>query len=142
MKPLNVIKVIAKLLYHAITRHNRYVLTFNREDDGVWYIDFPGWPFKHHNLAMVGGADKLCTFLAHGATSVTVEVIATNHRKDLAGYGLLTRTGSSLLAGADYEPSGFGNFSHGVWICPVTLFVLERYPKYIFISRKSFLSQE
>lgn len=142
MRPLNIIKVIVKLLSNAITRHNKYVLKFNREDDGVWYIDFPGWPFKHHNLAMVGGADKLCTFLAHGATSVTVEVIATDHRKDLAGYGLLTRTGSSLLAGADYEPSGFGNFSHGVWICPVTLFVLGRYPKYIFISRKSLLSQE
>ena len=142
MKPLNVIKVIAKLLYHAITRHNRYVLKFNREDDGVWYIDFPGWPFKHHNLAMVGGADKLCIYLAQGSQSVIVEVIATNHRKSLPGYGLLTKTDSSLLAGADYEPSGFGSFTHGVWICPVTLFVLGRYPKYIFISRKPLPSQE
>ena len=63
MRLFNVIKVTGRLLYNAITRHNRYVLKFNRENDGVWYIDFPGWPFKHHNLAMVGGADKLCTYL-------------------------------------------------------------------------------
>lgn len=142
MRLFNVIKVTGRLLYNAITCHNRYVLKFNRENDGVWYIDFPDWPFKHHNLAMVGGADKLYTYLAQGTPSVTVEVIATNHRKSLPDYALLTRTGSSLLAGADYEPSGFGNFSHGVWICPVTLFVLGRYPKNIFISRKSLQSQE
>ena len=142
MRLFNVIKVTGRLLYNAITRHNRYVLKFNRENDGVWYIDIPGWPFKHHNLAMVGGADKLCTYLAQGSQSVIVEVIATNHRKSLPGYGLLTKTDSSLLAGADYEPSGFGSFTHGVWICPVTLFVLGRYPKYIFISRKNLPSQE
>ena len=142
MKPFNVIRVIGKLLYNIITRHNRYVLKFDREDDGVWYIDFPNWPFKHHNLAMVGGADKLCTYLAQGAPSVTVEVVATNHQKTLPGYGQLTKTGSSLLAGADYEPSGFAHFTHGVWICPVTLFVLGRYPKYIFISRQTLANEK
>ena len=39
-------------------------LTFNLEADGAWYIDFPGYPFAHHNLMMVAGADSLCQYIA------------------------------------------------------------------------------
>jgi len=34
-------------------------LSFNHEADGCWYVDLPNWPFAHHNLMMVAGADKL-----------------------------------------------------------------------------------
>lgn len=27
-----------------------YHLKFNKEADGDWYIDFPNYPFEHHNL--------------------------------------------------------------------------------------------
>ena len=40
-------------------------------------MDFPDWPFAHHNLAMVGGADKLCSYLADGRQTIRVEVIAS-----------------------------------------------------------------
>lgn len=42
----------------------------------MWYVDFPDWPFAHHNLAMVGDADKLCSYLADGRQTIRVEVIA------------------------------------------------------------------
>ena len=42
---------------------DEYTIKFNHEDDGLWYVDFPNWPFDHHNLLMVAGADKLCAFL-------------------------------------------------------------------------------
>ena len=45
-------------------RRDEYHLQFNHEDDGQWYVDFPSWPFDHHNLMMVAGADKLCQFLS------------------------------------------------------------------------------
>jgi hypothetical protein len=45
-------------------RSSEYHLQFNHEEDGKWYVDFPGWPFDHHNLMMVAGADKLCAFLS------------------------------------------------------------------------------
>ena len=61
-------------------RRSKYDLAFHREDDGVWYVDFPDWPFAHHNLAMVGGADKLCSYLADGKRTIRVEVIACKHR--------------------------------------------------------------
>ena len=37
-------------------------LKFNKEADAHWYIDLPHYPFAHHNLMMVAGADRLCQY--------------------------------------------------------------------------------
>ena len=134
MRVFHIIKVIGRLLRNAMMRRSKYDLAFHREDDGVRYVDFPDWPFTHHNLAMVGGADKLCSYLADGRQTIRVEVIASQHSLPFSGYGLLTKTYSNLLYGADYDATGFEDFHRSVWICPVTLFVLGRYPKYIYVK--------
>lgn len=127
-----VIKVIGRLLQNAMTQRSKFDLSFHREDDGVWYVDFPDWPFAQHNLAMVGGADKLCNYLTDDRQTVRVEIVASKHSLSLSGYGLLTKTYSNLCYGADNDATGFGDFQRSVWICPVTLFVLGRYPKDIY----------
>lgn len=92
--------------------------------------------FAHHNLAMVGGADKLCSYLADGKQTVRVEVIACKHPLPLSGYGFLIKTYCNLFYGADYDATGFENFHRSVWICPVTLIVMGRYPKYIYVKKE------
>ena len=134
MRVFHIIRLIGRLLRNAMMRRSKYDLAFHREDDGVWYVDFPDWPFAHHNLAMVGGADKLCSYLADGKQTIRVKVIASQHSLPFSGYGLLTKTYSNLLYGADYDATGFEDFHRSVWICPVTLFVLGRYPKYIYVK--------
>ncbi len=37
----------------------KMTLSFVLESDDKWYIDLPNWPFAHHNLQMVAGADDL-----------------------------------------------------------------------------------
>ena len=117
-----------------MTQRSKFDLSFCREDDGVWYVDFPDWPFAHHNLAMVGGADKLCSYLADGKQTIRVAVVASQHPISLSGYSLLTKTYSNLFYGADYDATGFENLHRSVWIYPVTLFVLGRYPKDIYVK--------
>ena len=134
MRFFHIIRLIGRLLRNAMMRRSKYDLAFHREDDGVWYVDFPDWPFAHHNLAMVGGADKLCSYLADGKQAIRVDIIASKHPLSLSGYGLLTKTYSNLLYGADYDATGFENLHRSVWICPVTLFVLGRYPKDIYVK--------
>ena len=134
MRVFSILRLIGRLLRNAMMRRSKYDLAFHREDDGVWYVDFPDWPFAHHNLAMVGGADKLCSYLADGRQTIRVKVIASQHSLPFSGYGLLTKTYSNLLYGADYDATGFEDFHRSVWICPVTLFVLGRYPKYIYVK--------
>ncbi len=83
---------------------------------------------------MVGGADKLCSYLADGKQTVRVEVIANKVSLPLLGYGLLTKTYSNLFYGANYDATDCEDFQRSIWICPITLFVLGRYPKYIYVK--------
>lgn len=85
---------------------------------------------------MVGGANKLCNYLAGDRQTIRVEAVASEHPLSLSGYGLLTKTYSNIFSGADYDATGFRNFHRTVWICPDTLFVPERYPKYIFVKKE------
>ena len=83
---------------------------------------------------MAGGGDKLCNYLADVKQTVRVEVIANKVSLPLLGYGLLTKTYSNLFYGANYDETDCEDFQRSIWICPITLFVLGRYPKYIYVK--------
>jgi len=121
-------------------------LKFNKESDGAWYIEFPGYPFAHHNLMMVAGADLLCDYVAekeghpgHAVVDVTVnDFLLENRDPDIVmdiiekGYGASYRNSVPAtgevpvvnLNGRDVEVTE-------AWLCPVTLLVLFQYPKRI-----------
>ena len=65
-----------------------YEVSFTKEDDGLWYVDYPDWPFDHHNLMMVNGADELCEMLSYDGKHTKVNVyIGLNNKEALeAGY--------------------------------------------------------
>ena len=116
-------------------RRSEYKLQFNHEDDGKWYVDFPGWPFDHHNLMMVAGADKLCDFLSEDGKFAYIDVIPANREEDHPGYAKLVQQEHSLAGGSTYLVTGLEGFERDIWLCPVTLFVLGRYPKYLYIRK-------
>ena len=122
-------------------------LTFNLEADGAWYIEFPGYPFAHHNLMMVAGADQLCQYIAEkeghpekAVVDVTTgrnflqsrmpDITMERFRKGYgASYHNFTPFGKAPVVkrnGRDIEVTD-------AWICPVTLLVLHGYPERINI---------
>lgn len=122
-------------------------LQFNKEADGCWYIDFPGYPFAHHNLMMVAGADKLCQYIAEKEGHPNKAVVDVTTGKNF----LQERIPDILMERYD---KGYGAWYHNTtperkaptvrigergidvsdaWICPVTLLVLYGYPKQINI---------
>ena len=120
-------------------------LQFNKEADGLWYIDFPGYPFDHHNLMMVAGADLLCEYVARkeghpGCALVDVtlgdnkldgkdpEIIMTRYEM---GYGAHYDVTDSLGKAPIVDIEGHIQEIRKAWICPVTLLVLFSYPKQI-----------
>lgn len=111
-------------------------LTFNKENDGCWYIDLPNWPFAHHNLMMVAGADDLCEFLSDDGRTVKVGVAYSDQPFDVPGCCELERTQHSLTGGADYNVNKLAGFDRKIWLCPVTLFVFKCYPKYIYLKKR------
>lgn len=116
-------------------KKSEYQLRFIHEADDCWYVDFPDWPFDHHNLMMVAGADDLCAYLSDDDIETCVNVIPATKRQKHEGYAELERLDYSLTGGAHYEVHGIGGFTKNIWICPVTLFVLGNYPAYIYIKK-------
>lgn len=109
-----------------------YELTFVQDPDGRWYIDIP-WKGDRANLEMVSGSDKLLSHIAKGDNKVTLQVIVDD-LNNYNGYIILDRFEKSLAGGASYTVSNAG-FKEPIWICPVTLCVLGKYPKKIFFKR-------
>ena len=130
------LKNAASLIQKSVFgKKSEYRLKFNRESDGCWYVDFPGWPFDHHNLMMVAGADDLCAFLSNDGRETRVNVIPARKKENHDGYAELRRLDHSLTGGAHYEVKGIAGFTKKIWICPVTLFVLGNYPAYIYLKK-------
>ena len=118
-------------------KKDEYQIKFNHEDDGLWYVDFPNWPFDHHNLLMVAGADKMCAFLSDDDVTTEVLVRPSNKRLQLDDYAELIQKDHSLTGGSTYEVRNLEGFNRDIWLCPVTLFVLGRYPKYMYVKKVS-----
>lgn len=130
---------ILKLALNFIIRKTKFKLRFVKEDSR-WFYDFKNWGFDHKNLEMVSGADKLCELYSKGTREAIVEIVASKKKRlslledydewegeDLSGFELRDR----LIWGRTYKNGNGEKF----WICPVTLFVLGRYPNYIYIKK-------
>lgn len=125
-------------------------LKFNKEADGDWYIDFPGYPFDHHNLMMVAGANMLCEYVAEkeGHPDCAIVDVTTGDNLIDGKTADITMTRIKKGYGATYQnkmEDGLPPFVKRdgqflliseAWICPVTLLVLGRYPKQINIYIK------
>ena len=149
---LKKIYTILILIKNILVRKNEYNLHFIAENDPPikkWYYDFKHWGFDHANLEMVSGADTLCELYANGKDEVTVDIIASNKKQDLPTQLYDEYVAQDIIIDGMTHQGNFINsqldkFLYGrtyqkgytqMWICPVTLFVLGRYPKYIYIRK-------
>lgn len=113
-----------------------YTLTFVQDPDDRWYIDMP-WDGNRANLEMVAGSDDMLSYLdTEGNHKVTLHVIPSETQKTVEDHVELRQIDKSLLGGSHYDASSFNvNHIRKIWICPVTLCVLGRYPKYIYVKK-------
>lgn len=146
------IYTILVLIFNLIFRRKYYTLNFIAEIDPPikrWYYNFKYWGFDHANLEMVSGADKLCELYSNGKDEVTVEIIVSKKKQDLPTQFYDEYVAQDIIIDGmthqgDFINSQLDKFLYGrtyqkdyttMWICPVTLFVLGRYPKYLYIKK-------
>lgn len=103
---------------------------------GDWYCDIKGWPEKFFpNSLMVGDASMLIQLMSGGEDHVSFDVLPSKKEIEEEGLIKLTLYKSSITGGGYYSTQvGEMKLAH-VWLCPVTLFVLGRYPQYIYFKR-------
>lgn len=142
----NLLKGAQFMAKSVFGKKEEYIISFTKEDDGFWYVDYPNWPFDHSHLMMVDGADKLCELLSYDGKHTKVSVVPSNEFKVLQSSDInerfaLIRTEWGLTEGATYQVQ-LGQFRFmtrphipTIWLCPVTLFVLGEYPEYLYIKK-------
>ena len=128
------------LLKTMILRKSQLKVSFIKESDRRWYVDFPNWPLSHDNLEMVAGADDLLDILNNGTNYVSLQVYTKRPKE----YDIeLKKVHSALTKGAFYtvetslkeweNPNSIRRKQ--LWLCPVTLTVLGQYPQQIFFKQ-------
>ena len=85
---------------------------------------------------MVAGSDDLLDHLMKRNNRVEIEVVKSDKPlDDMWGYFCCKQIDATLMGGSTYTVHGCEGFDKTIWICPVTLFVLGEYPKYIYIRQ-------
>lgn len=132
MKFIKAFVILLKSYFFKKDVYHIHFIKVNR----LWYCDIPNWPKAFFdNAQMVAGAARLLEILAEGKDEVTLEV-AFNEKYlngSVNSYNKARRTGHALTRGAFYDVISL-NFMSNIWIFPVTLFVLGKYPEYIYFK--------
>lgn len=132
---LKALIVLIKAFYHSRTNNGFYEVSFTKMGR-KWYCDVPGFPkelFEH--TLMVGGASKFLDYYSRDENKIKATIRVADEMEDKWFCGSrLYKTESTLTGGAFYkDPSR--NFNEEIWLCPVTLFLLGRYPERILLYR-------
>ena len=129
------VSVLIKATFHRLVGDGFYNVSFIKIGR-KWYCDVPGFPkelFEH--TLMVGGAAKFLEYYSRGEDKIvaTIRVATAKEEKFFCGIRW-HKVSSTLTGGAFYkDPSGY--FNEEIWLCPVTLFLLGRYPERILIYK-------
>jgi hypothetical protein len=103
---------------------------FYKEDSGRWFVELPEWLGSKDDLEMVCGADLMLDIMAQGDNVVYTNL--STEKIDNCNYSFELSFLREESEGAWYKLSGeFHDFE--LWLCHVTKFVFEDFPRKIYI---------
>ncbi len=107
---------------------------FYKEYDNRWYIDLPKWEGTKEELEMVCGADTMLEYFAEGNNEV--ELCISEKYFDNSDKLEFIRLADKIENGAFYLLREYKDieFNLELWLCDVTLWVFDKFPKNIYIS--------
>ena len=129
------ISVLVKATYHRMVGNGIYNVSFIKIGR-KWYCEVPGFPkelFEH--TLMVGGASKFLDYYSRGESKIVATIRATTAEEEKFFCGSRLHKISSTLTGGAFYKDPSGNFNEEIWLCPVTLFLLGKYPERILIYK-------
>ena len=130
-----VIPVLIKAVYHRLVGNGYYDVSFIKIGR-KWYCEVPNFPkelFEH--TLMVGGASKFLDYYSRDENRIVATIKVANEMDDKHFCGSRLYKNSSTLTGGAFYKDPSGNFNEEIWLCPVTLFLLGKYPEQILIYR-------
>ena len=132
---VKVVPVLIKAVYQRLVGNGYYEVAFTKIGR-KWYCDVPGFPkelFEH--TLMVGGASKFLEYYSRGDNKIKATIKIANEMDVRHFCGSRLYKNSSTLTGGAFYKDPSGNFNEEIWLCPVTLFLLGKYPERILIYK-------
>lgn len=108
-------------------------LSFQRMENGRWYVIFPEYDGPSEDLEMVENADNMLEALTSDGLYVTLEV---NDEEPPHNKYFTLEMEAHDPAGAHYNVCNCDRFSGIIWLCNVTHEFFGEHPEKIFISLK------
>ena len=105
-------------------------LTFEKWEDGRWFVVLPDYDGDQEDLEMIDGADKLLDTLTTDGLYVTLNVSLDNPNNDM----YILRLVKHDETGATYEVVNHGRFRDDVWLCNVVHYLFGEHPEIIYFE--------
>ena len=105
-------------------------LSFEKWEDGRWFVVLPDYDGDQEDLEMVDGADTLLDFLTTDGLYVTVKVSL----EEKAGYSVLLNLVAHDMIGGTYQVENLEGFNQDVWLCNVVHFLFGEHPETIYFK--------
>lgn len=113
------------------------ICKFYKETTGEWFVDLPEWQGNKSALQMVLGADTLLDIMAQGHHEILVRFSTEGFPGSFVmswlhdGYVSYEEAG-----GATYYLDTYRGirYDFNLWLCDVTTFVFNEFPKQIYFS--------
>ena len=109
---------------------NNMELTFEKWEDGRWFVVLPDYDGDQEDLEMVDGADKFLGYLTEDGLYVTVDVSLEDE------YPIRLKLVAHDEIGGTYQVENLDGFHEDVWLCNVVHFVFGEHPEEIFFRVK------
>ena len=107
-------------------------LTFEKWEDGRWFVVLPDYNGPQEDLEMVDGADKFLDVLTTDGLYVNVEV-SLEYYPDMYHLHLVKHD----ELGRTYEVMNHGRFlDKDIWLCNVVHFLFGEHPEEIYFNIK------
>jgi len=105
-------------------------LTFEKWEDGRWFVILPEYDGDQEDLEMVDGADTFLDFLTEDGLYVNVDISLDNAMDN----SMTLRLVAHDVIGGTYQVENLDGFSHNVWLCNVVHFLFGEHPEIIYFK--------
>ena len=102
-------------------------ITFEKWEDGKWYIQYPEYDGDQEDLEMIGNSAELLDEMTTDGLYVTLDV----NLEEVKDYCRLKLISHDEI-GATYEVLNFRHFTKDVWLCNVVHNLYEEHPDVIY----------
>ena len=105
-------------------------LTFEKWEDGRWFVILPEYDGDQEDLEMVDGADLFLDYLMEDGLYVTVDVSL----EDTGDYPIMLKLVAHDVIGGTYQVENLEGFNREVLLCNVVHFIYGEHPENIYFK--------